>query len=61
MKHTKTQSQHFYSAVERETQGNLMFLELVNQGLTRAELETLIAKRPSLYARFQGWLNKLPA
>ena len=57
----KTQAQHFYTATENAQKGNETFLMLVREGLTRNELERLIEKRPSLYRRFAGWLDKLPA
>lgn len=57
----KTQEQHFYSAAENAANGNQTFLMFVSEGLTRSELAKLIEKRPSLYRRFSGWLDKLPA
>ena len=57
----KTQMQHFYAAAENARKRNETFLLLVREGLTKSELEHLIKKRPSLYSRFSGWIEKLPA
>ena len=56
----KTQLQLFYQ--EQEKLGRLYetFNELVKSGLTKNELEKLIAKRPALYSRFSNWLKVLP-
>jgi hypothetical protein len=40
---------------------NTTFLALVHEGMTREELQTNIARRPLLWERFSGWLNKLPS
>lgn len=42
---------------------NAIFMEMVNHPtnpLTQQDLEALIARRPSQYARFSGFLDKLP-
>lgn len=57
----KTQEQLFYSACENTARGNELFLEMVKDGLTKSELEKLICKRPELWDRFDGWLDKLPS
>jgi len=57
-----TQLQHFELARRKLAAGNEAFLEMVNHPtnpMTRADLERLIAKRPHVYARFAGWLEKL--
>lgn len=55
----KSQTQQFYSACDRAADANNFFMELVRNGLTKRELEVLIAKHPSLWGRFSSWLEKL--
>jgi hypothetical protein len=55
-----TQLQMFYKAHRNIADANELFLQFVDEGLTRAELEKLIARRPSLWGRFSHWLPKLP-
>ena len=47
-------------AVRRSNNMCSTFDHLAKQGLTRTELRALIAKRPTLWARFSGWLETLP-
>lgn len=54
-----TQLQHFYRAQQKIAECNNTFLVLLPT-LTRKDLEKLIEKRPSLWARFAGYLPKLP-
>jgi hypothetical protein len=56
-------SQHAlcYAAERTIAEVNLLFLELVNDGLTREELAINIGGRPSLWQRFETWLDRLPA
>jgi len=54
------QKQMFYAAHRKIADTNILFLEMVKDGLTRAELEAAIAKRPELWERFAGFLPKLP-
>ena len=56
----KTQLQLFYQEQEKLGRLNETFNELVKSGLTKNELEKLIAKRPTLYSRFSNWLKVLP-
>lgn len=59
-----TQMQHFELARRRMVDADLTFMELVtckSNPLTRADLVSLIAKRPDRYGRYAGWLEKLPA
>jgi hypothetical protein len=51
----------FWRSHRRMAAGNETFMHLVQTGLTREELEKLIAKRPGVYGRFSNWLNKLPS
>jgi len=56
----KTQAQMFYDAGRQIAETNILFLELVQDGLTRRELARNIERRPSLWGRFENWLDKLP-
>lgn len=56
-----TQTQMFYQASRRSAERDLLFLELVKDGLTRHELRENMKRRPSLWERYRGWLDKLPA
>ena len=55
-----TQKQMFYRAQSRCADLDKTFLFLVEQGLTRKELQHNIDKRPALWSRFGNWLKKLP-
>ena len=55
-----TQAQMFYAADRRASELNQQFLEFVKEGLTRAELARNIQRRPALWGRWEGWLDKLP-
>jgi len=50
----------YYAAERRSADLNQAFMELMKEGLTRAELAKLIAKRPATYGRFSAFLDKLP-
>ena len=51
-----------YFAAERSTSiVNQDFSWLVQNGMTREDLERNIERRPSLWARFAGFLPKLPS
>lgn len=56
-----TQAQMYYQAERDAATVNQDFLFLVANGMTRKDLERNIARRPSLWARFAGWLPKLPS
>ena len=56
----RTQRDMYYAAERRSADLNNTFMELVQSGLTRADLAKLIAKRPGTYGRFSGFLDKLP-
>lgn len=56
-----TQEHMFYRAQRQIADANLLFLELVEDGLTREELQTNINRRPSLWSRYVNWLDKLPS
>jgi len=55
-----TQKRMLSSATSNYARSCETFLEMVEDGLTREELTKLIAKRPSLWGRFEHWLPKLP-
>lgn len=55
-----TQAQMYYNAVRAASERDLLFLELVKDGLTRQELRQNIARRPALWSRYRGWLDQLP-
>ena len=55
-----SQRQMFYASHRKIADANELFLEFVSEGLTKVDLERLIARRPSLWGRFSNWLPKLP-
>lgn len=55
-----TQVQMFYAAERHSAAINADFLWLVDNGMTAADLRRCIERRPSLWARFSGWLDVLP-
>ena len=57
----RTQLQLFRDAEHTASVVNQDFLFLAEQGMTREELATNIARRPSLWGRFSNWLDKLPS
>lgn len=59
----KTQLQHYHEAARQVADANQTFLELVNSPtnpLTREDLAAAIDRRPALWGRFSGWLERLP-
>ena len=56
-----TQAQMYYQAERRSAELNMTFLDLVRDGLTREDLQRNIERRPALWGRFQGFLDKLPS
>lgn len=59
-----TQLQHFEIARRRLADANQAFLDLVNceaNPLTREDLAANIARRPAVWSRFAGWLERLPS
>jgi hypothetical protein len=58
-----TQAQQFELARRKIAALNAAFMEMVTHPtnpMTREDLEALIARRPERYARFAGFLDKLP-
>lgn len=56
----KTQYQMFYEEQRKIADANHLFMELVRDGLTRAELQAAINRRPALWERYENWLPVLP-
>ncbi len=56
-----TQTQMFYDACRYNGVINSDFMFLVDHGLTKEDLQRNIERRPSLWARFSGFLDKLPS
>lgn len=54
------QEQMYRRAEKRSANINKMFLEFVKDGLTAKELEYLIKRNPSVWKRFENWIDKLP-
>jgi len=51
----------FYQAQRNIASGNETFMDLVREGMTREELAINIERRPSLWRRFEGFLDVLPS
>lgn len=56
----KTQYQIFYEEQRKIADADHLFMELVRDGLTRAELQAAINRRPALWERYENWLPVLP-
>jgi|TARA_R110000851_G_scaffold282582_2_gene436101 hypothetical protein len=54
------QNQMFYQASRDNAELDTTFLELVEGGMTREELQANIDRRPALWGRWSSWLDKLP-
>jgi hypothetical protein len=57
----QTQTQMYYRAKDRQAQVVSLFLEMVEDGMTRENLEHCIKRRPTLWKQFENWLDKLPS
>jgi hypothetical protein len=58
-----TQAQHYELAQRKIASLNEAFMELVNHAtnpMTAEDLQSLIARRPNVYGRFAGFVDKLP-
>lgn len=60
MTRQKTQLQIFYEEQRKIADADHLFMELVRDGLTRAELQAAINRRPALWERYENWLPVLP-
>lgn len=56
-----TQVQMFHQEHRNISTVNDDFMWLVKNGLTREDLARCIERRPSLWQRFEGFLDKLPS
>lgn len=56
-----TQAQMFYAADRTASVVNQDFLWLVQNGLTKEDLQANIKRRPSLWSRFEGFVDSLPS
>lgn len=59
-----TQAQMYYDATRKAADRDCTFMELVNHPtnpLTREDLQANIERRPSLWSRYSGFLDKLPS
>ena len=54
------QMQLYEQERKRISESNELFLEFVEEGMTREQLAKLIKYRPTLWGRFASWLNTLP-
>ena len=50
----------YYKAHTQSADLNKIFLSIVEQGLTKEELQQNIDKDPNLWNRYRDWLDKLP-
>lgn len=55
------QKQMLETARAKNAEIDKMFQYLVETGLTREDLQRNIERRPALWSRFAGWLDKLPS
>ena len=55
-----SQKDMFYRAGRQRSEADQTFLHRVKTGLTAPELETLIAKRPSVWGKYRDWVRLLP-
>jgi hypothetical protein len=60
MTRQKTQYQMFHEEQRKIADADHLFMELVRDGLTRAELQAAINRRPALWERYENWLPVLP-
>lgn len=55
-----SQLQIYHHEQRRLAERDLLFLQCVRDGLTRADLQHLIDRRPALWQRYAAWLHTLP-
>lgn len=54
------QAQMYYQEERKAAEANLLFLDMVKDGMTRQQLQRLIDRRPALWGRWSNWLDTLP-
>ena len=54
-----SQAQMYYTAERKSAELNEQFLWLVQNGMTRRDLERNIDRRPEIWSRFSNWLEVL--
>ena len=62
--HKPTQREMYYRAERQAADRDILFMELVNHPtnpLTREDLARNIERRPALWSRYAGFLDKLPS
>lgn len=50
----------YYENARKQSGADQTFLHLVQTGMTKRDLKRLIERRPSLWARYEHWMSKLP-
>jgi hypothetical protein len=55
-----TQIQLCYAALEKVAQKNEAFMWMVQNGLTRTDLQRMIDRWPDRYGMYENWLANLP-
>lgn len=55
-----TQEQLYTRSRDQAAGMDKLFLDMVRQGMTRQELERNIKRRPAVWSRYAGFINKLP-
>jgi len=56
----KTQEQIYWQEHRKIADANELFMDFVKDGMTREELQKCIDRRPEVWSRYNGWLDKLP-
>ena len=59
---TVSQQKNYLNEAQRKSSENdLLFLDMVKDGMTKEELQKNIDRRPALWGKYFNWLEKLPA
>jgi hypothetical protein len=53
----KTQQEMYYKAVKKSAEQDKLFLFFINEGMTKAELDKLIKKRPTVWGKYQNFAD----
>ncbi len=59
----KTENQlvaKFYQIEKNIHSVNMLFLDMVQDGMTKTELKANIKRRPQIWKRFENWMDSLP-